>query len=661
MKRVNDNTENSELQSSQQDENKFYNIIDASPVPYALNDEQQNITYLNPAFIKTYGYDLSDIPTLSDWWPKAYPDKEYRNWVAKTWQEHLETARLNKEPFEPFEIIIQCKDQSTRNVLASAASLDGDFNGTHLVILYDITVHIKAQKDLNKAVTLLENIVNSTPDLIFVKNSRLQTIFCNRSFAKAVGKKREELYGHTDIENGWDPELVNGNPEKGIRGYVYDDRDALSGLDVHNPYDPANIEGEIRIFDTHKRPLIDSNNQTIGVLGIARDVTERKQAEEQLRHSQKMEALGKLTGGIAHDFNNMLGVILGYSELLKGKLSGDPKLTKYIQEIHTAGDRAKSLTSKLLAFSRNQPSDAKSCQIDQLLKRDQNMLEKTLTAKIRLKLNLAKSLWSTFIDEEMLADSILNMAINSMHAMPEGGKLTVSANNSHLSTIDAQSLSIPAGDYVQLILTDTGVGMDKQTKEQIFEPFFTTKGETGSGLGMSQVYGFIKQSRGDIRIYSEPGQGTRIVMYLPRHFTSDNNQETIVKCANETMTSGKETVLVVDDESALRELAKEILSLHGYRVLSAENAHQALHTLATEKVDLLLSDVIMPETDGYQLAEEARKKQPGLKIQMISGYNEKHYIKGADQTLLQQQLSKPCSAKLLLQRIRQLLDEKPEK
>jgi PAS domain S-box-containing protein len=525
------------------------------------------------------------------------------------------------------------------------------------VILYDITQHKQTQQELKKTVTLLENIVNSTPDLIFVKNSALQTIFCNQAYAKAVGKNREDMYGHTDLENGWDAVLVNGDQEKGIRGFVHDDRDALSGIDVHNPYDPANIGGEVRVFDTHKLPLKDADNNTIGVLGVSRDVTERKHAEEQLRHSQKMDALGKLTGGIAHDFNNMLGVILGYTELLQNSLSSDPKLSKYIQEIHIAGDRAKTLTSKLLAFSRKQPSDAKPCQINALLKRDQNMLEKTLTAKIKLSMNIEERLWPTFLDEEMLADSILNICINSMHAMPEGGELEITTQNVQLNANDTTSLSIPPGDYVQLMLMDNGCGMDQQIKEHIFEPFYSTKGESGTGLGMSQVYGFIKQNRGDIRIFSEPDQGTSVIMYFPRHIPADNNAVTTLNSVQATMPRGKETILVVDDEDAMRELTEEILKIQGYKVLTAENAMLALNTLDTESVDLLLSDVIMPEMDGYQLAIEARKKYPGLKIQMISGYNDKHYISGVDNKLQQQQMNKPYDSESLLKRIRHLLDE----
>lgn len=231
---------------------------------------------------------------LADWWPKAYPDTAYRQWVAGTWQVHLDKARKHQQPFEPLELNIRCKDGSKRTVLASAASLSESFTGNHLVILYDITERKQTDLELREALTMLENVINSTPDLIFVKNSRLQTVLCNTAYARAVGKSREAMCGNTDIENGWDPELVLGNPAKGIRGFMHDDNDALSGKDVRNPNDLANIDGDIRVFDTHKLPLCDSDGTIFGVLGIARDITERKKSEDKIEYLAYHDSLTKL-------------------------------------------------------------------------------------------------------------------------------------------------------------------------------------------------------------------------------------------------------------------------------------------------------------------------------------------------------------------------------
>ena len=652
-----DITEKKQLQlDKHQSEIRFDNIVNASPVPYAFNDENQNITYLNPAFIKTFGYDSSDLKALDDWWPKAYPDEHYRQWVANTWQLHLATAQETNSVFEPIELRIRCKDGTDKIVLASAASLTNDFKGLHQVILVDITEQKLAQTELTKTLTLLENIVNSTPDLIFVKDRKLKTIFCNEAYAKAVGKTREEMYGNTDIENGWDPQLINGDPSRGIRGFIHDDLDALAGKDVHNPHDPANIEGEVRIFDTHKLPLKDKYENTLGVIGIARDVTERKRTEKQLRHSQKMDALGKLTGGIAHDFNNMLAVILGYAELLMEKTDKDDRSTQYVTAINNAAEQAKSLTSKLLTFSRTRLSDAKVLNLNTLIMRDQIMLEKSLTSKINLTLSLEDKLWETFLDEEAFLSSVFNICINAMHAMPNGGELTIASHNIHLIDNNARYLNLSAGNYVQIIICDTGTGMDQYSKEHVFDPFFTTKGDAGTGLGMSQVYGFIKQADGEIQVSSKPGAGTCFTMYFPQHITTANHQDIDSVIPAPAPVSGNETILVVEDEPALRELSTELLESKGYHVISAGDAEAALTILNSHKIDLLLSDVIMPGIDGYQLAAKAQNIQPDMKIQLVSGYNDKHYISETDEQLQKNQLSKPFKSEDLLKRIRQLLD-----
>ena len=654
------NTANTSTDMSFQkpDEMKFKKVIDASPVPYALNDEHQNIIYLNPAFVNTFGYDISDIPTLNDWWPKAYPDQQYRQNVSETWNQHLQQAIQTQQPFEPIEITITCKDGTSRNVMASAGSLSGMYDDVHLVILYDITDRIESEQALNKIVNLLENIVNSTPDLIFVKNTELKTIFCNEAFARAIGKSRDQLYGATDIENGWNPEHVNGNPELGIRGYVNDDLLALSGENVHVPHEQVNVQGETRIYDTHKMPLRDSQGEIVGMLGVARDITTRKKSEELLRRTQKMDALGKLTGGIAHDFNNLLGIILGYTELIQITSSLDSKTAKQLLQIHNAADRARVLTTKLLSFSRSHAFDAKSVNINDVLLRDSHMLETTLTAKINLALNLQDGLWQTFIDQQMLAESILNITINAMHAMPSGGELKISTENVHLSVEKTLSLGLSPGDYIALQFVDNGCGMSKQTKDTIFEPFYTTKGDAGTGLGMSQVYGFVKQSKGDVFIDSVEAKGTSVTIYLPR--LNNVSIEPIEPQSSVTpeKVSGNETILVVEDEAGLRQLAQEILEMQGYNVLSAEGGTEALALLETESVDLMLSDVIMPGMDGYQLATRARDIRPELKIQLISGYSDKHFINNPDPVLKNQLLKKPYTGDLLLKKIRSLLDDK---
>jgi len=416
-------------------------------------------------------------------------------------------------------------------------------------------------------------------------------------------------------------------------------------------------DGRVILCEWHNTPLVDDEGKVIGVASLVEDITERKQNEDNLRQSQKMEALGKLTGGIAHDFNNMLGVILGFTELLKDRVDiKDPKQIKYCNEVLNAAERAKKLTSKLLAFSRKTPSTVEKTDINALLNSMQHMLEKTLTHRIKLGFLLDKNICPVLIDKTLMEDAVLNICINSMHAMPDGGSLVISTSEIQLSGSVAYNLNVDSGNYLLLSIADNGMGMSHDTQQKIFDPFFTTKGAEGTGLGMSQVYGFIQQSNAGIQVDSEPGKGTKISLYIPCFVEIKNEQKEDQKLNLVKSPSGIETILVVDDEASLLSLTAEILTDFGYSVCCAVNAKQALEVLECQHVDLLLSDVIMPGMDGYQLAVEVKKLYPELKIQMVSGYSDKHEDDMSDSLLYQQRLQKPVSSEKLLQRVRALLD-----
>ena len=417
-------------------------------------------------------------------------------------------------------------------------------------------------------------------------------------------------------------------------------------------------DGRVIMCEWHNTPLVDNNGNVIAVTSLVEDVTSRQRDEDNLRHSQKMDAIGKLTGGIAHDFNNMLGVILGYSRLLKESAVGNnPRLIKYSDQIITAGERAKKLTTKLLEFSRKAPSSAETTDINKLLEGMRDMLQKTLTPRIKLEMNLQENLWPVWLDPTRFEDAILNMSINAMHAMPDGGRLTLTSENVQPVDKDVHNMDINAGDYVLLSLEDTGTGMSQEVQSRIFEPFFTTKGTEGTGLGLSQVYGFLQQSQCGIDIESEQGHGTRVIIYIPRYH--ENEKEKLEKCSTELvdLPSGEETILVVDDETALLEYVEEILTTYDYTVLCAENAEQALEILQSNSVDLMFSDVIMPGKDGYQLATEVAKLYPKIKIQMASGFSDDLNLSLANEKLHQQRLHKPYTLEQILLRVRKLLDE----
>ena len=283
------------------------------------------------------------------------------------------------------------------------------------------------------------------------------------------------------------------------------------------------------------------------------------------------------------------------------------------------------------------------------------MLERTLTARIKLVLDLADNLWSTLLDESDLEDAILNVSINAMHAIEGNGQLTIKTCNQSIDSLQAQQLQINTGDYVMLSITDTGCGMDEQTREKIFDPFYSTKGDKGTGLGLSQVYGFVERSGGAIKVHSKPDHGTQLEIYLPRQIEAQS-EPLVSKVESTSQVKGNQSILVVDDELALLDLTCEILKLNGYQVYRAVNAREALEILETETVDLLFSDVIMPEMDGYELAARVQNKYPGIKILLASGYNEKQHASLATDNLIKNLLAKPYQSKTLLQAINDLLN-----
>ena len=390
--------------------------------------------------------------------------------------------------------------------------------------------------------------------------------------------------------------------------------------------------------------------------GLFIDITERVQAAEVIRRSQKMDALGKLTGGIAHDYNNMLGVILGYSEMLKSQLTDHPKLQSYVDKINHAGERGAKLTRKLLAFSKNKASDVKKFDINTLIRDEQHMLEKTLTARIKLELKLETNLWPVCLDESELEDAILNLSINAMHAIENNGQLTIETSNIQINMASAEKLGLKPGDYARLSITDTGCGIDEASKEKIFDPFYSTKGKDGTGLGLSQVYGFISRCGGTIAVDSKPGQGATFTLYFPRYLGEGKGGSiSPIEVKNNTSLQGRESILVVDDEPALLDLTCEILSQQNYQVFSAERAKQALEILQNEHIDLLLSDIIMPDMNGYALAAIVQEKYPNVKIQLASGYSGEHRTGQVDISLSQNLLQKPYNSETLLRKIRTLL------
>ncbi|HKS96830.1 MAG TPA: response regulator, partial [Terriglobia bacterium] len=375
------------------------------------------------------------------------------------------------------------------------------------------------------------------------------------------------------------------------------------------------------------RSVTNGRNEGVVFEVFAEDVTERRALEQQLRQSQKMEAVGRLAGGIAHDFNNLLMVISGYSEFLLERLGAEPHLRGPAQEIASAAERASSLTRQLLAFSRKQMLAPRIVNLNDIATENLKMLNRMIGEDIDLVMVPAKNLWPVRADAGQIDQVIMNLAVNARDAMPSGGKLTIETGNVTLDE-DYARLHAPLkpGDYVMVAISDTGVGMDTETQSHIFEPFFTTKGTKGTGLGLSTVYGIIKQSGGYIWVYSEMGRGTTFKIYLP---SVDQDAATGAAPLSRPVTQhAGGNILLVEDDPSILELAAELLREHGYKIVPVSSAEQAIALCESDSLrpDLLVTDVILGGMDGHELANQLVARDRTLQVLYMSGYTERTVI-----------------------------------
>jgi signal transduction histidine kinase/CheY-like chemotaxis protein len=406
---------------------------------------------------------------------------------------------------------------------------------------------------------------------------------------------------------------------------------------------------------TATRDRLEISNQQ-----LLEQVSRREAAESQLRQAQKMEALGQLTGGIAHDFNNMLGVIMGAHDLALRRIQkGDFAIERFLNAAAVAAERAATLTQRLLAFARQQPLSPQPLDANKMIGQMSDLLHSTLGEHIHIETVAAAGLWTVHADSQQLENAVLNIAINARDAMPDGGRLTIETANAHLD--DAYCRDNPEvhpGQYAMLAISDTGTGMPPEVAARAFDPFFTTKSAgKGTGLGLSQVYGFVKQSQGHIKVYSEPGAGTTVKIYLPRLF---GEAKEISRASLEPMRTGdrSEIVLVVEDDALMRRLAAEALHELGYTVFESEDAANALAILdRVDDVKLLFTDVVMPGINGKKLADEAVRRRPGLRVIFTTGYTANAVVHGGVLDQGVHFISKPFSLERLAAKVRSVLDE----
>ncbi|WP_232631425.1 PAS domain S-box protein [Methylobacterium sp. Leaf118] len=394
---------------------------------------------------------------------------------------------------------------------------------------------------------------------------------------------------------------------------------------------------------------------------VGRDITEQRLVEEQLRQAQKMEAVGQLTGGIAHDFNNLLTGIVGSLDLMRSRLAQGriDTLERYTEAALASAHRAAALTHRLLAFARRQPLEQKPVDVNVLVSGMEDLLRRTLTERVRLEIAAAPDLWPTLCDPHQLENAVLNLAINARDAMAEGGRLVIETGNVEIGRDDARRYpELAAGAYVCIAVTDTGTGMPPDVAVRAFEPFFTTKPlGMGTGLGLSMIYGFARQSDGHAQLVSEPGRGTTVRIYLPRH-RGEAAPEAPPPVLAATSGGGRgETVLVVEDEAVVRDLVVEVLGDLGYRAIEAEDGPAGLEILRSrDRIDLLVTDVGLPGLDGRQLADRARAERPDLKVLFITGYAENALFGGDRLDLGMQMITKPFPVEVLAARIRAMIE-----
>ena len=480
----------------------------------------------------------------------------------------------------------------------------------------------------------------------------------NAGAERIKGYRADEIIGQNFSRFFTEEDRAAGMPLRARETAVREGRYEAESIRVRN--DGSRFWANVVLYR-----LLDASGNLRGFAKVTRDITERRkrneelqQAQAQLLQSQKMEGLGQLTGGIAHDFNNLLTVIQGSIDMTERRLrAGDQNVGPFLDAARRGADRAAGLTHSLLAFARRQPLEPKPIDPNKLVSGMAELLRRTLGENISIESILAGGLWWISVDRNQLENAILNIAINARDAMPGGGKLTIETANSYLDErYSSANDDIAPGNYVLISVSDSGRGMSAQALDKVFEPFYTTKQE-GTGLGLSQVYGFVKQSSGHVKIYSELNQGTTVKIYLPKlEAVVEQQLESAARPAREG--SGRETILVVEDDEDLRGFTIGMLTELGYRVLGARDARSALQGLETEPaIDLLFTDVGLPDgANGRQLADEVLRRRPSTRVLFTTGYARNAIVHHGRLDPGVELLPKPYTQPDLARRVREVLD-----
>ena len=575
-------------------------IVDSATDAVISKDLEGTILTWNGSAERIYGYSAAEVigRPVSILLPADRPDEVVgiiERLRAGGRVDQFETARVRKDGVAIDVSLTISPITDLRGAVVGVATIARDITGL---------------KETTTQMQRLAAIVAASEDAITSRGPDGVILSWNAAAERLFGYSAEEMIGRSgDLmqpEDRTDMDAIRQGLHRGERQQSYETKArAKDGSEV--------------LISVSSSPIRDSDGELVGVASVMRDITEQRRLEDHLRQSQKMEAIGNLAGGVAHDFNNVLTVIRTASEAVLGELE-EGALRDKVRQIDLAAEHAATLTRQLLAFSRQQVLESEPIDLNSVVRATCEMAARLVGEQVQIDLQLGEELPAVEMDRGQFQQVILNLCVNARDAMPGGGRLRILTSAVEVDeTYVAEHLEVPPGDYVLLELTDSGVGMDEQTRERVFDPFFTTKPE-GTGLGLATVYGIVKQSGGQIFVYSEPGIGTTFRIYLPPHLAAAPSPR-IAPSANGQHT-GHETILLVEDGDLLRPMITDILESRGYTVVSAADGVEALTAFGEHDgtVDLLLTDIVMPRMNGRELAERLLAMNPAMRVVFTSGY-----------------------------------------
>lgn len=570
------------------------------------------------------------------------------------WQAHLNDLNAHR-PFENFQyegnLSGEIRTLSVTGIPVFAEN--GKFKG-YQGTGRDITDLVKDKRRIEEAEERLRRAFESITMAVILIDEYGKIEGMNPHASKVFGYKAKEVMGkNVSILM---PEPDRSKHDTYIRNYVHGGPASIIGIGR----EVTGLRKNGEEFPMHLgvgEMMLRGQRHFVGSIS---DLSESKALEQQLRRSQKMDAIGQLTGGIAHDFNNLLGIIIGNLDLVQGKLDPEDKNFQRIERSIKAAERGANLTGRLLRFSRQSPEENELVNVNDTLSELRELVQRSITSEVEIELLLDETISPARINKSDFEDALINLSINARDAMPNGGVLTIETKTSRIDKYSSPEIQqVPIGDYIEIAVSDNGSGMSQEVIDHIFEPFFTTKTEgKGTGLGMAMVYGFVKRSNGAISIYSELGVGTTIKLYLPLATDGEtgpvrNNNDGITR----KIRGGTESILIVDDEQDLAEVAQTILTELGYATTVVYDGTHALEELSSGKhFDLLLTDVIMPGINGYEVANRAAQMKPGMKILLTSGYTGNTSMKNLDTGKKYPLLRKPYSNRDVAMQVRRILD-----